>query len=108
MGGLFEQRVVAFAGIGRPEKFFSMLEAGGAVLVQRIGFPDHHPFGAAELSRLLGLAHDLEAVAVTTRKDFVRIPPALRGEFRAVDVSLAWADAAALEKYLDRAMRLVP
>ncbi len=102
------RRVVAFAGIGRPEKFFAMLAASGAVVVQKIGFPDHHAFGAAELARLLGLAHDLDALAVTTRKDFVRIPQALRGEFRAVDVSLAWADPAALDRFLDRALRRAP
>jgi tetraacyldisaccharide 4'-kinase len=37
--------VYAFAGIGRPEKFFASLESAGAVIAGRREFPDHHPFG---------------------------------------------------------------
>src|SRR5579864_4492798 len=40
--------VVAFAGIGRPAKFFASLEEVGARLAARHAFPDHHPYRAAE------------------------------------------------------------
>ena len=44
------RRVLAFAGIGRPEKFFATLEASGAVIARRRSFPDHHPYRAAEVA----------------------------------------------------------
>src|SRR6516162_909935 len=45
-------RLSAFAGIGRPEKFFATLRALGAELVSTPAFPDHHPFRIAELEEL--------------------------------------------------------
>lgn len=42
-------RVVAFAGIGRPEKFFRTVAAAGALIVARHAFADHHRYDAAEL-----------------------------------------------------------
>jgi tetraacyldisaccharide 4'-kinase len=98
------RRVVAFAGIGRPEKFFSGLRHAGVLVVQNLPFPDHHPFTPAELTGILGLAHDLEARAVTTPKDFVRIPKALRPSFSAIGVSLHWDDEHSLNTLLDRIM----
>jgi tetraacyldisaccharide 4'-kinase len=106
LASLAGKRVVAFAGIGRPEKFFSMLEQGGARLVDRLPFPDHHRFATAELARILGQAHDLEAIPVTTRKDFVRIPSPLNRDVVTVGVSLEWEDEGILDRLLDRALRL--
>jgi tetraacyldisaccharide 4'-kinase len=97
------KRVVAFAGIGRPDKFFSMLCGAGVVVAQEKPFPDHHVFGAAELVKLLELARALDAVAVTTPKDFARIPVPLKPSFTVVGVSLAWEDETALQTLLDRA-----
>ncbi len=101
ISALAGRRVVAFAGIGRPEKFFAMLRAAGVLVVKHLSFPDHHPFTPAELTGILGLAHDLEARAVTTPKDFMRIPKALRSTFSQIGVSLVWDDEALLEKLLD-------
>ncbi len=36
--------LVAFAGIGRPEKFFRTLAAAGGRIVAQHAFPDHHPY----------------------------------------------------------------
>jgi len=75
------RRVLAFAGIGRPEKFFSTMEACGASIALRRAFPDHHPFAASELAALAAAAEADGLDLVTTEKDFVRIetaPAALR------------------------------
>ena len=93
--------VVAFAGIGRPEKFFAMLEDAGVQLVGRLPFADHHRFGRAELARVSALAARLGARLVTTPKDFVRIDPADRAGIGTVSVSLDWEDEAALTRLLD-------
>jgi tetraacyldisaccharide 4'-kinase len=100
IGHFAGRRVVAFAGIGRPEKFFTMLRDAGVLVVKHLAFPDHHAFTPAELTSILGLAHDLDARAVTTPKDFVRIPKALRSTFSQIGVSLVWDDEARLEQLL--------
>jgi tetraacyldisaccharide 4'-kinase len=73
--GVAGLRLVAFAGIGRPEKFFAMLEGIGADLVARRAFADHHRYGAGDLARLEALARRHDARLVTTEKDAVRLPP---------------------------------
>lgn len=65
--------VVAFAGIGVPDKFFRTLEEIGARLVARRAFPDHHPYQQSELAELDALARARNALLVTTEKDAVRL-----------------------------------
>lgn len=66
-------RVLAYAGIANPRRFFQLLEAQGAQLTARRTFPDHHSFSDAEASELLKEAETLGARLVTTEKDFVRL-----------------------------------
>jgi tetraacyldisaccharide 4'-kinase len=68
------QRVVAFAGIGRPSKLFGTLRGIGANVVAETPFPDHHQFTVAEADRLLQLSDQHRAVLVTTEKDLARLP----------------------------------
>jgi tetraacyldisaccharide 4'-kinase len=81
--------LLAFAGIGRPEKFRETLEAAGATVTRLVPFPDHHPYTEADLQPLLASG----ATLVTTPKDMVRIPPALRPRITPVGVRLAWLDS---------------
>ena len=90
------RRVLAFAGIGRPEKFFATLEEVGALVVARRPFPDHHPYREGEVSRLLAEAERLGAEAVTTAKDRVRLPSRLGAQVAVLAVSLAWDEPARL------------
>lgn len=73
------RRLYAFAGIGRPEKFFRSLEGEGYRLTARRAFPDHYPYRFADLCRLLDEADMLDAVPVTTEKDAVRLPRGIVG-----------------------------
>lgn len=100
--GLRGRPVLAFAGIGRPEKFFATLESLGAALVERVPFADHHPYRPAEIRALLDRADALGALPVTTAKDAVRLPPDLRARVRVLPVTVAWRDPGALERLLDR------
>lgn len=68
------RRVVAFAGIGRPEKFFQSLEAAGAIITEAFSFDDHQPLSQANLAQLRHSAREHRAILVTTEKDFVRLP----------------------------------
>ena len=94
-------RVLAFAGIGRPAKFFATVAETGAVLAGTRAFPDHHPFTAGELRQLRQEAARLQARLVTTAKDAVRLPPGCT-DVTVLGVTLAWEDAAAVEALLRR------
>lgn len=65
--------VVAFAGIGVPDRFFATLRALGAHLAGEIAFSDHQAYTSADATRLLDLARDHSATLVTTEKDRVRL-----------------------------------
>ena len=94
--------LVAFAGIGRPEKFFATLRGLGAEPVAERAFPDHHRFREDELLRLEGLAAGFGARLVTTDKDAVRLPPSWRARVAVLRVAVAWEDAGALDRVLAR------
>lgn len=94
------QRVVAFAGIGRPGKFFAMLREMGAEVVEAVAFADHCDFAPAVLRRLVRTARAADAMLVTTEKDAVRLPAAFRREVMAVQVRLEPEDWAPLERML--------
>jgi len=70
---LRKKRVLAFCGIGRPEKFAETLREIGAEIVRLRAFPDHHAFTESEASALLSEAGKLGAMLVTTEKDAMRL-----------------------------------
>ena len=70
--------VVAFAGIGRPEKMFATLGAMGCHVVGRHAFADHHRYRGEEIMAIAEEAATKGATLVTTEKDFVRLPAEAR------------------------------
>ncbi len=69
------RRVLAFAGIGRPEKFYTTLRELGAEIVETRSFADHHRYQPHEIEHLLTRARQFDAACVTTEKDHVRLLP---------------------------------
>jgi tetraacyldisaccharide 4'-kinase len=96
------QRVIAFAGIGRPEKFFRTLRDLGAKVVATEAFADHQPYDGVMLARLRAAAATSHARLVTTAKDAARLGPALPPDAAVLDVTLAWEDKGALLRLLER------
>lgn len=93
--------VVAFAGIGHPQKFFATLQELGCTIMAAHAFADHHVYRAKEIAAIVRQADALRAIPVTTAKDFVRLDPVLRSGIEIVPIDLVWHDEAALERILD-------
>jgi tetraacyldisaccharide 4'-kinase len=96
--------LLAFAGIGRPQKFFDALTAQGAQLADAVSFPDHHAFNRAEIERLADLADSHGAMMITTEKDWVRLPGGVQGAVRAWPVRARFAQAARLDALIQSAV----
>jgi tetraacyldisaccharide 4'-kinase len=67
------KRVLAFAGIGDPGRFFSTLRAAGVEVVVEKAFADHHPFSEGEIEALAAAAKRDRLTLVTTEKDLARL-----------------------------------
>jgi tetraacyldisaccharide 4'-kinase len=65
--------VLAFAGIGNPDKFFATLIDAGVAVAEQTSFPDHHIFTAADARALLRSAEADNLLLVTTEKDLARL-----------------------------------
>lgn len=98
------QAVLAFAGIGRPEKFFETLAGMGCEVVATRAFADHHPYTSDEVMRLVEDAAAAGALAVTTEKDAVRLPAEARDVVRTLGVMLEWRDRSALDTLISTAL----
>ncbi len=104
--------VLAFAGIGYPERFFDTLRLGGINVTEAVSFKDHHFFDAGDAERLLFRAEALGAELVTTEKDHVRLLSYedQRGELAArttpfqISMTLAEGDGKILNALVERAI----
>ena len=96
--------LLAFAGIGRPQKFYDALTAHGAELADTASFPDHHVFTRGEIERLADLAASYSARLVTTEKDWVRLPGDVQGSVAAWPVRARFAEPARLDGLIETAV----
>lgn len=99
--GLEGARVLAFAGIGRPEKFFQTVRDLGAEIVESESFADHQVYSRVLVERLLARAEAKDLMVVTTEKDAVKLPAFTRGKIWPVPVGLEGKGLSKINALLD-------
>ncbi|UXM95058.1 tetraacyldisaccharide 4'-kinase [Bartonella sp. HY329] len=70
---LKDKKLLAFAGIGNPDKFFESVNELGGIIVEKRIFADHHFFNASEVKNIAVEAKTKDLMLVTTAKDYVRL-----------------------------------
>ncbi len=93
-------RVIAFCGIGFPQKFYKSLKDLSVDLIATETFSDHYKYTEKDLERLHALARDHQAVLVTTRKDFVKIPPSWQKHLHVLDISIQFEDFEGIYRFI--------
>ncbi len=92
--------VVAFAGIGYPQKFYQSLENCGMKVVKSYDFADHHFYQKEELNEILAFAKSKKLPVYTTSKDFVKIPKDMQKHFCVLEIEAVFENKKELLKFL--------
>ncbi len=106
-----KEPILAFAGIGRPEKFFETLKEIRATVVRTMNFPDHHRYTDAEAAELIAAADAEKLRLVTTEKDLVRLAGRtgkagdLHKRAEALQIMLEFDNPTAIGEMIDGAAR---
>ncbi|MBZ7920638.1 tetraacyldisaccharide 4'-kinase [Ensifer adhaerens] len=109
-GSLDGVKVLAWAGIADPEKFYRTVRETGAVVEETRSFPDHHHFSDDEIADLLDRATALGCTLVTTAKDMVRLEPGhgraaeLAAASRVIEIDVRFDDPMAPSKIIETAL----
>ena len=99
-----KKKVISFAGIGNPENFFDLLQKNNVNVLEQISFPDHYNYKNKDLDNLIKKAAGIDAILLTTEKDYVRIPKDYREKIRYVKLRVIINDK---EKFIEEIKKLI-
>ncbi len=84
------KEVIAFAGIGNPNKFYYSLQKESIKIKQSINFPDHYNYKKQDLEKIIKLSNDNPIL--TTEKDYVKIPERFKKAITSIKTDLEITD----------------
>lgn len=93
-------KLYAFAGIGRPNKFFDALRRAGGDVVDGLGYADHYAYKDTDMMDLIELSREYDAQLITTEKDFVRVPKSFQQHVLPWPVHVQFEDELTLRRIL--------
>lgn len=94
------KKIVAFCGLGFPEKFYQTLKEQGMTLVSTKSFPDHYAYTPQDLRELQALAQSKGTPLVTTRKDILRVPPSWQTNILVLDIDIQFEDEERIYQFI--------
>ena len=99
-----KQKVIAFAGIGNPENFFSLLKENDVEILDEIKFPDHHKYSKKDLENLINRKEENNSILITTEKDYLRIDESYKKNisFLKIEVQVENRD-----KFIDQIKKII-
>ncbi len=83
-----EVNYLAFCGLAIPQKFYESALLAGFHIIDFVSFPDHYRYSGDELGEIITRAEAQQCQIITTEKDYVKIPHALRPHFTALTIKL--------------------
>ena len=94
-------KITAFCGIGRPEKFYSSIKSIGAEIVSKHSFSDHHHYTPEELMKIIEDSSFNQSIPVTTEKDWIRLPKEAKKMINYFKVDLVFTNSNTICRMLD-------
>ena len=94
------KEVIAFAGIGKPEKFYKTLTDNNINVVDKVSFPDHYAYTQSDIETLLNLSKLKGLPLLTTMKDYVKLPNDVRKKITPIDIEVKFDNEKILSEIL--------
>ena len=94
------KKVIAFCGIGYPEKFYKTLEKIGCEVTYTKSFPDHYVYSRQDIQNLFKKSQELNSLLITTEKDHVKIMKDYKNRIYFFPISIELNDYKTLDNFL--------
>ena len=98
------KKIMAFAGIGNPEKFFNLLKDNMIDVVEEISFPDHYKYSIKDVENLINKKKEKNAILLTTEKDFFRIEKQFHGNINFLKIKVEIEDK---DKFINAIKKII-
>ncbi|GJL84491.1 MAG: tetraacyldisaccharide 4'-kinase [Micavibrio sp.] len=97
---------IAFAGLGRPEKFYHLLQKLNYDIAGWRPFPDHYVYKRGDIYKLIEEAKEKNATLITTEKDFLRLPEEDWGtEILQMPIQLVWENEKSVVEFIRQRLK---